>query len=192
MRTLTLLFLSFAGLYAQTSPEFTISIAPPTTPYTSLFYRDGSNNVEYICKALSNQPNYVWYAANGSPVLTSIVDSSNTATVTTAVDHGLLVGNRVQIFGVTTDVDLNATYVVASVPTTATFTITTANVTDGTYNGTSDSGMKMATNSPRTNASIWSIQRNFYTTTYIDRTSWAEGATSTTNSCASRTSYAYN
>lgn len=192
MRTLTILFLSIAGLFAQTSPEYTQSVAPPTTPYTSLFYRDGSSNVEYICKALSNQPTYVWYAANGTPVLTSIVDSTNTATITTATDHGLLAGNRVQIFGVTSDVDLNGSYVIATVPSGNTFTITTANVTDGTYNGTSDSGMKMSTNSPRTTASVWSIQRNFYTTTYIDRTAWAEGTTATTNACSSRTSYAYN
>ena len=192
MRTLTILFLSIAGLFAQTSPEYTPSIAPPTTPYTSLYYRDGSNNVEYICKALTNQPVYVWYAGNGSPVLTSIVDASNTATVTTAAAHGLAVGNRVQIAGVTTDTDLNGSYVIVSVATPTTFTITTANVTDGTYNGTSDAAMTLATNSPRTTASVWSIQRNFYTGAYLDRTSWAEGTTATTNACGSKTTYAYN
>ena len=192
MRTLTILFFSLIGLHAQTSPELTLSIAPPTTPYTSLFYRDGSNNVEYICKALSDQPVYVWYAANGSPVLTSIVDASNVATVTTAADHGLLVGNRVNVSGVTTDTDLNGTYVIATVPTSTTFTIATANVADATYSGGADPAMKLDTDAPRVNASIWSIQRNFYTTTYVDRTSWAEGATATRNSCATRTSYAYN
>lgn len=192
MRTLTILFLSIAGLFAQTSPEYTPSIAPPVTPYTSVFYRDGSNNTEYICKALSNQPVYVWYAAGGTPVLTSVVDSANTATVTTAAAHGLLAGNSVQIFSATSDLDLNGSYVVATVPSDNTFTITTANVTDGTYNGASDPGMKMSTTSPRTTASIWSIQRIFYTTTYIDRTAWAGSTTATTNICASRSSYAYN
>lgn len=148
--------------------------------------------MEYICKALSNQPVYVWYAAGSSPVLTSIVDSTNTATVTTAAAHGLAVGNRIQISGVTTDADLNGSYVIVSVPSTTTFTITTANVTDGTFNGASDAAMVMATNAPRTTASVWSIQRNFYTTTYPDRTAWAEGTTATINICANRTAYAYN
>ncbi len=192
MRTLTILSLSIAGLFAQTSPEYTQSVAPPTTPYTSVFYRDGSNNVEYICKALSNQPTYVWYATNGTPVLTSILDAADTATITTATAHGLLVGNRVQIFGVTSDVNLNGSYVIDSVPSDSTFTITTVGVGDGLYNGTTDPGMKMSTSSPRTTASVWSIQRNFYTTTYIDRTAWAEGTTATTNACSSRASYAYN
>jgi hypothetical protein len=192
MRTLILFLLSIAGLYAQTSPEYTQSAAPPTTPYTSLFFRDGSNNTEYVCKALTNQPVYVWYAAGASPVLASIVDSTNTATATTAANHGLLVGNKIQIVGVTTDVDLNKTYVIASVPSDTTFTFTTANVTDGTYNGTSDAAMQMWSNAPRTTASIWSIQRNFYTATYIDRTAWADGTTASINICANRTTYGYN
>ncbi len=192
MRTLTILLLSISGLFAQTSPEYTPSIAPPNTPYTTLFFRDGSQNIEYICKALSNQPTHVWYAAGNTPVLTSIVDSSNTATVTTAVAHGLSAGNRIQIYGVTSDTDLNGTYFVASAPTDTTFTFTTADVTDGTFDATSDAGMQMSTNSPRSNAFIWSIQKNFYTTTYVDRSAWAEGSTVTNKSCASRATYAYN
>lgn len=150
--------------------------------------------MEYICKALSNQPVYVWYAAGSSPVLTSVVISStNTATVTTAAAHGLAVGNRVQISGVTTDTDLNGSYAIVSVPSATTFTVTTANITTGvTFNGASDAAMVMATNAPRTTASVWSIQRNFYTTTYPDRTAWAEGTTATINICANRTAYAYN
>jgi len=192
MRTLIVFIAISLSLVAQTSPEYTQSISPPNTAYTSLFFRDGSNNTEYICKALSNQSTYNWYAAGSSPVLTSIVDSSNTATVTTAVAHGLSIGNRVQITGVTTDVDLNGIYVVVTAPTDTTFTITTASVTDGTYDGTTDVAMQMATNAPRANALIWSIEKMFYTTTYTDRIAWAEGNTVANKSCTDRASYAYN
>lgn len=192
MRTLTIFLLSISGLFAQTSPEYTPSISPPNTPYTSLFFRDGSENIEYICKALSVQPTYVWYAAGNTPVLTSIVDSSNTATATTATAHGLSIGNRVQIFGVATDTDLNNTYIIASTPSDTTFTFTTASVTDNTYDGTTDPLMKMSTNAARTTASVWAIQKNFYTTTYADRSAWAEGSTALTKSCADRATYAYN
>jgi len=65
--------------------------------------------------------------------LTSIVNSTTTSTVTTVADHELTVGATVVISGVTEDTDLNGTYVVATVPTSKTFTITTSDVTDGTY-----------------------------------------------------------
>ena len=65
--------------------------------------------------------------------VTSIVDLSDAATVTTPVPHGLIVGDIVCISGATADTDLNGNYAVATVPTTTTFTIVTANVTDATY-----------------------------------------------------------
>lgn len=67
--------------------------------------------------------------------LTGIVDLINTSTVTTTPDHGLQVGYRVTISGVTTSggTALNNTFFVASTPTSKTFTIATSGVTDGTY-----------------------------------------------------------
>lgn len=64
--------------------------------------------------------------------VTSIVDSSTTATVTTPTPHGLITGDIVKISGATVDTDLNGNYSV-TVTTTTVFTVTSANVTDATY-----------------------------------------------------------
>lgn len=248
-----------SSLLAQTSPEYTPSVGPPNTPITTLQYRDGSNNVEYVCKALSNQPNYTWTSGAVTPVsivdlvstgtltttnphnLTtgdkviisgvttdadlngiytvtvtsattftfttanvtdgtytdpttilaknSISDSTNTATVTTSRAHGLAVGNQVVVAGVTADTDLNGTYVIATVPSTTSFTFISASVTDATY---SEPGLTISTTAPLSNASVWAIQKNFYTTTYLDRSAWASGSTAFTKACDSRATYSYN
>jgi hypothetical protein len=184
-RLLFPLFLS-VGLYAQTSPEYTPSIGPPVTPYTLLNYRDVSNNVEYICRALSNQPTYTW--TKSAATLTSIAVSTNTATFTFSSNHGLLPGNVISVSGATVDTDLNGTYVVVTGGTT-TLTVTTVNVANATY---TEATLAAWTTAPRTNAGVWSIQRNFYTTTYLDRSTWAGGSTALVNACDSRTGYAYN
>lgn len=185
MRTLTLLFLSFAGLYAQTSPEFTPSIAPPTTPYSYLLFRDGSNNVQYICRAFSTQPNFTWTRSDAT--LTSIVDATNVATATTSTNHGLAVGNVVNVFG-SAVAALNGRYLITAVASN-TFQFTTVGVADGTYN---NAALGIATTSARSNANVWSIQRFYYTGTLVDRFAWAEGASAPRYSCDDRATYAYN
>jgi hypothetical protein len=259
MKKLLLSAIFAAGLYGQTGPEYTPSIGPPVTPITTLYFRDGSSNQQYVCQALSNQPTYTWSSGAVTPVsivdsantgtvtttnphgLTtgdkviisgvttdadlngiytvtvtstvaftittanvtdgtytdnttvlaknSIADATNTATVTTSQPHGLAVGNRIIIAGVTADTDLNGSYVIATVPSTTSFTITTANVTDGTY---SDSGLVISTTAPRSSAGVWAIYQKYYTTTAIDRQAWAEGSTAMTRICDSRATYAYN
>lgn len=180
------------SLFAQQGPEVVVSVGPPQTNWSSLYYRDGSNNIEYVCIARSIQPSpFAWYAAGSSVTLTSVVDSSNTATVTTTANHGLLPGNIVQIQGVTTDTDLNGVYTIATVGSATTFTITTANVTDGAYTGVTDPAMNLSTQSPRTNAAVWSIMKLYWTTTYLDRRAWAQGATNAGYACDSRTTYSY-
>ena len=173
------------GLSAQTSPEYTKSIAPPNTPYSYLIFRDGMNNIEYICRALSRQSVFSWTVADTT--LTSIVVSSNTATVTTSSNHGLAVGNQVSVYG-STVAALNGGYQVATAGTT-TFTFTTAGVSDATYN---NAGLGLSTTSPRSNAGIWSIQKFFYTSVFVDRYGWADGSTNTNKSCDNRSNYAYN
>lgn len=185
MRTLTILFLSIAGLFAQTSPEYTPSIAPPTTPYSYLMYRDGSNNVEYICRALSNQSNFTWTIS--AATLVNITDATNVATATTSTNHGLSVGNAVSVYG-STVAALNGNYVITAVGST-TFQFTTSGVADGTYN---NAALGVATTSPRSNANVWSIQKLFYTGSYLDRFGWADSSTNTNKSCDSRATYAYN
>lgn len=185
MRTLTVLFVSALGLFAQNSPEFTQSIAPPVTPYSYLMFRDGSGNVQYICRALSVQPSFSWVRSDAT--LTSIVDATNVATATTSTSHGLAIGNVVNVYGSTTAA-LNGRYLITAV-TSNTFQFTTAGVADGTYDNTA---LGVATVSPRSNANVWSIQRFFYTGTLMDRFGWAEGATALRYSCDDRATYAYN
>lgn len=62
----------------------------------------------------------------------SIVDAADVGTGTTTENHGLAVGDIIEVKG-GTDADLNVYATIVSVPTTKTFTIATSNVTDGTY-----------------------------------------------------------
>lgn len=80
-----------------------------------------------------------WAAA----AITSIVDAANTATITFAAAHGLDTNDVITISGVTTDTDLNGTYLFTSTGA-ATGTITTASVTDATYDATSDPALAIA------------------------------------------------
>lgn len=137
---------------------------------TSVKISQGPNNLDYTTKleystglviykgtAAKIQPTYSWTTTSGT--LTSIVDSSNTATVTTSTAHGLSVGSRVTISGVVTDTDLNGTYYVQTVGSTTTFTVTTSSVTDATYNA---SGIVLSTTAPRSTAAIWHISFYLY------------------------------
>lgn len=159
-------FVSFAQ--RPVGSPVTISSGPESSPFTSLYYRDGSGNIEYVCVAERKQSTFSWSTASTS--LTSIVDSSNTSTVTTAADHGLSVGNPVTISGAS-DADLNGTYYVQTVPTSTTFTITTASVTDASYT----SGITMTTTAPRTSVGIWTITKLSYTGSSIDRVQLSAG-----------------
>lgn len=75
-------------------------------------------------------------AAKTAMTVTSIVDAANVSTVTTPTPHGLVVGDIVKVSGATGDTDLNANQSVVSVPTSTTFTIASASVTDATYTET--------------------------------------------------------
>ena len=148
--------------YGQVGDDVLVSDGPQRAPHTQLYFRDGLNNVEYSCVARRAQANYSWTTAGST--LTSIVDSANTSTVTTSTAHGLAVGNEITIAGAS-DADLNGTYYIQTVGSATTFTITTASVTDATYN----SGLTLSTVAPRETAPIWTITKYSYTTTYIDR-----------------------
>ncbi len=157
---LTCAFIAYGQV--PTGQTVIVSSGPERTQFTQLLFRDGSDNTEYICVAERAQRSYTWSIAGST--LTSIVDSSNTSTVTTASAHGLAVGNLVTVAGAT-DADLNGTYYIQTVGSTTTFTITTANVTDATYN----TGLTLETTAPRDTASIWTITKLSYTTTFLDR-----------------------
>jgi len=83
----------------------------------------------------------IWiYATNNNPYSSGASVSNkalttNVATITTSAAHGFFVGDTVKITGV--DATFNGTYVIATVPSTTTFTYarTTANVTTAVSSG---------------------------------------------------------
>jgi hypothetical protein len=169
-------------------PAVSISGGPPIRAWTAqYFYVPATTDIEYICSArVSQNP--------ATLAVTQIVDATNTATVTTPSAHGLAVGNRVTIAGVTGDTDLNRSYVIQTVGSTTTFTVTSANVTDSTYN---NAGITLRTTAPRTTQPIWAIKRFFYSGTDLVATRWAVNpakelsSTAAENICDNRATLAY-
>lgn len=189
--TLAFLILS-AACFGQYAPEFVQSDSNPNLPITTLYYRDGSNNVQYVCKALSNQPSYSWTWAGlgGTGTISTIAVSTNVATITFSAVHGLSTGNNI-ILGSATTSSLAGSYKVTVTSTTA-LTIATSGVSDGNITAITDPNLNINTTSARTSASVWSIYQLFYTTSYVDRKAWANGTASYINACGSKTTYSYN
>ena len=131
-----------------------------TAPSTVLNFYDGSNNLEYVCRTPYPATKSTFSIA--ASTLTSIVVSSNTGTVTIP-SHGLAVGNAITVTGTTGDTDLNDTWIVQTVTNANVFTITTANVSDATYN---NAAMVVTTTAPRSSAPVWQISKYSYTSTY--------------------------
>lgn len=193
-KAMLLLALALPCVYAQNSdPAVSISGGPPAKGWTALYNYTaigGADYVEYICLARSTQKNI-------TASVTQIVDAANTATVTTASAHGLAINNRVAIAGVTGDTDLNATYLILTVPSSTTFTVTSANVTDATY---ATAGITISSYAPRSYDAIWAIKKFTYGGTggtSLLAIQWAvksaSGSSSTgqENSCDARTTLAY-
>jgi hypothetical protein len=149
--------------YASAQQSVAITKQPSSPAVTTLTYYTTSGSPQYICRAFSLQPIYTWAVtpALGQGTLTSIVVLSNVGTVTTSANHGLQVNDVVSVT-VSGTAALNGIYVIQTVPSTTTFTITTVGVSNGTYNA---SGMLMTTTAPRSNANIWSIEQFTYGTT---------------------------
>ena len=95
------------------------------------------------------------YWTNASSTQISVVVSSNTATATFSSAHGLTNGINFWITGATGDTDLNATWVIASVPTTTTITFTTTNVSNGTYANSAIEAGSCFVNSAPTQYCAW-------------------------------------
>lgn len=164
MRTLLAFVIIAASALAQpqNGANVTLGQIGSDAPATVLFFGDGTTNCSggeclvYTCSAYSEQPSFAWSV--NAATLTSIVDSSNTSTVTTSTAHGLAPGNRIFIDGAT-DNFLKGYYTIATVGSTTTFTITTVTVADATYNG---STLKVSTKAPRTTEPIWKAMRLVY------------------------------
>lgn len=149
----------------QKGNPFTINPAGPAQAVTALFFYDGSNNLIYTCKAVSQQPNYTWSVTgvSGNGTLTSIVVATNVGTATMSAAHGLSVGNKIVVAGSTTSA-LNGTYYVQTVGSATTLTITTSGVADATYN---TAALTVSTVAPRSSAAIWEIRKFSYTSTNL-------------------------
>lgn len=120
-----------------TLPTTTVQLSGATsTEYdipagVRLFYQSGLDDDPLVL--VTDSATSLTHAKN----VTTIVDASNTATVTTDGPHGFSTGQSVVISGVAgpDDTDLNGTYTI-TVTGADTFTFTSASVTDGTTTGT--------------------------------------------------------
>lgn len=167
------------ALFGQANQTVAISKGTPDTAITSLFFYDGSNNLQYVCKARQPFATFTWAVtpsvAAGQGTLTSIVVSSNVGTVTTSGNHGLAVNNRVVVAGSTTSA-LNGSYVIQTVGAATTFTITTSGVADGTYN---TAALTVSTTAPRSSTAIWSVEKLTYNVgNFLIADQYAAGSTS--------------
>lgn len=157
MKKLVALILAVTA-YGQT---VAISRGTPDVAVTSLYYYSGTN-LTYICKTppQHNPQSYGWAITPAAyqGTLTSIAVSSNTGTVTTVGAHGLTAGNLVTVSGSTTTA-LNGTYVIQTVGSTTTFTITTSGVGNATY---STAALVLSSTAPRTTDARWNIERFTY------------------------------
>ncbi len=184
-KIITLALLAVAMAFGQAGQAVNQTSGVPFDTVLKQYFYDGSNNVQYICLAPQNNQRTTVQRSGGS--LTSIVVATNVGTVTTASAHGLYVGARVTITGATVDPDLNATYTVASVPSTTTYTIATSAVSDGTY---TESTLQIATTYPLLTASRWAIEVFHYNAGgYVDGSYWANASIGYGLACTSRTSY---
>ena len=131
-----------AGEFYQSTGSATDNHTGPQNVYTA---NNGSSGVNSILVELdaSNTGSagitltaFIQDVSATLGTITSIVSTSDVATVTTASAHGLKVGQYVNVTGSTTDY-VNGVYKVASVPSTTTFTYAqNSNASDGTAAGT--------------------------------------------------------
>ena len=191
MRKKIVLALLGVALILSAQTPVNPSSGPPPAPWVKLFCDATSctsaySTLAYICYAQQPGPTVQWTRAAGT--LTSIVNSSNTSTVTTSTAHALWIGAHVTIAGVTTSggTSLNGSYVVLTVPTSATFTITTAGVTDTTY---TDATMTLTTTSPLITAPQWAIMALAYSGSALMSSYWENAGVGPLLACSDRAKY---
>ncbi len=103
-----------------------------TVTITGALAKDSNYNAIQVSPAAQ-----LWDGTALAATISNVALTSNVVTVTTAAVHGYAVGQRVTVAAVT-NTAINGTYVIASVPTTSTFTyaLTHANITTGADTGT--------------------------------------------------------
>jgi hypothetical protein len=172
-------------MFAQDGVTVNQTEGPSRKPYQKLQFYSGTD-LEYVCYAGSHNTTATWARSDNS--LTSIAVSTNTATATTAADHGITVDASITVSGATVDTDLNGTYVVLTVATPTTFTFTTASVGDATY---TEATLQFTHTGARDTEAIWSIQKFVYASNKVIKSGWANGSTALVRVCASRATYEY-
>ncbi len=177
----------------QTGQPVGIVQFPTQTPTRYLDYNGGSN-LTYLCLApsinqTSTPSNYTYSLSVSGGTLTNIVVLTNVGTATTVAAHGLMVGQTTTVSGSTTSA-LNAAYVIATVPTTTTFTIATSGVGNATY---STSGLTVSGEAPLLTKPIWAIQHFTYdASNNLTGTQCVNGSCQTlTNKCSDRATLGY-
>lgn len=195
---LVILILEGVRLKAQAPTSFPPD-GPPLIPYETLAFNDVDGNPEYFCIARASAQTTIFARtiAESSPTpptgsaltLTSIVVSGGTVgTITLSAAHGMDKWQMVTVAGSSTSA-LNASYIVQS-KTGTTLVITTAGVSNGTYN---NADLKVTTVAPRTSMPVWSIQRFLWATGIFQRSAWAavgtSGSTTANAVCDNRATY---
>jgi hypothetical protein len=143
-------FFPWANISQENGTIFDIRYTGTNGGKVALLSR-GYFEMDHISLVENGSPTTTWTIGG---TLTSIVVSSNVGTVTTTVAHGLVPGNNVRVMSSSTSALNSGSYTVATVPTSTTFTIATANVANATYN---NAGMLVAYTTPfiyATNASF--------------------------------------
>ena len=192
-RSFLLLALGISPIWSQGAPV-TVNPFPANVMPTKVFTYSGNNKI-YECTTKPFGPwnnggvpaSFSWTKA--ATTFTNVVVLTNVGTVTTSTAHGLRIGNKVVISGATVDTDLNATYIVATVPSTTTFTVATVSVADATY---TDAGLVLTTAVPRSTAAIWTIQKFTYDgSNNKTGESWALGSPAAVNICDNAATLAF-
>lgn len=149
-----LMLIGAVRAHGQT-PNVVISELPPEIPQTTKLYYDGSNRVEYICRASGWRNQIQWSISGGT--LINVVVSAGVTTVTTSSAHGITAGSEITISGSSTT-SLNTTFTVTTVGSSTTMALNKS-MPDGTY---AEQGLRVTATQPRTSAAIWTIQKFIY------------------------------
>src|SRR5262249_43880724 len=124
--------------------RYVIQSVPTPTTFTILT----SGVADAVYSQLTNEPGLVV-----APVtLVSLVNAATVATITTRTSHGLYPGARVSVSGAIGNRRLNRTYTVQAVPSSNTFTISTVNVGDGTWDAGNEPALTVAWGAPKSSS----------------------------------------
>ena len=172
-----------------------INAYPTSESPTSLFFYDGSSNLQYVCYAQPIQssfryaPTWAITPTGNQLTLTSIVVATNVATATVSGSTiKLQVGNKITVAGSPTAA-VNGSFIVASTPSSTTITYADT-VADGTYN---TAAITLSSTAPRSDDPVWSILKMTYNgSNLLTNLQWADGSSGNYgHSCDARATQVY-